>query len=111
MTDWLSFTAMNDVVAVALIVTLLVLEILFASLTRQLADQAASSEKRLCYRDRAPVCFHTWGNSWHRAIPTPEESALQEPTSPPMGFAFMEDRNGILCWTGRFAEADSGLHC
>ena len=27
-----------------------------------------------------------------------------------MGFAFMEDRNGILCWTGRIAEADSDLH-
>ena len=28
-----------------------------------------------------------------------------------MGFAFMEDRNGILCWTGCIAEADSDLHC
>src|SRR6266403_1429735 len=61
--------------------------------------------------DQIRFRFHTWGNSGHRAIPTLEESALQEPTSPPMGFAFMEDRNGILCWTGRIAEADSDLHC
>ena len=30
---------------------------------QQLADKAALPEKRLCYRNRAPVCFHTWGNS------------------------------------------------
>jgi hypothetical protein len=38
---------------------LVIAELLSACDTRRLADQAAPSEKRLCYRNRAPVCFHT----------------------------------------------------
>ena len=44
MMHWLSFTATNDIVAVALIVTLVVLGILFASLF--LADKLGRKSRR-----------------------------------------------------------------
>jgi hypothetical protein len=44
MTHWLSFTAMNDVVTVALIVTLLVLGLLFVSLF--LADKFGQKSRQ-----------------------------------------------------------------